>query len=197
MTKELAKHAVWFMVLSLCLLLPAAALYLDVVVLDNGIAEYGVTESLQHILILVLIGVFATRTLRQPAQRGFYVLVTGFFLVVLIRETDNFSDYILHGLWKYPALLFTAVAFTVARQARGTVMGPMLAFARSNQGTLVMSGLAVLLFFSRVFGTGHLWQPLTSGATDYATVKTAVQEGSELLGYILITFGAFHHRRMS
>lgn len=30
MTKELAKHAVWFMVLSLCLLLPAAALYLDV-----------------------------------------------------------------------------------------------------------------------------------------------------------------------
>lgn len=180
----------YFIGLALVSMFPAIALYLDIVVLGHGMPEVSVTEIAQELCVVVAIlsALYCSRETTNR-QKGFYELVAGFFLVVLIREFDMFLDDISHGFWKYPALIVFIVAVYRAYRAKGTVMQSMVNFMSSNAGHYVILGLVTVLFFSRLFGTSNLWEPLM-GSNFLPIYKDAIQEGAELYGYLLIMVGS-------
>ncbi|MCC7300349.1 MAG: hypothetical protein IT583_04660 [Verrucomicrobia bacterium] len=61
-----------------------------------------------------------------------------------------------------------------------------------------MSGLLVLVVFSRLFGYGPFWKAIMDDPS-YRTVKTIVEEGVEQMGYFLVFISAceyWHEARM-
>lgn len=168
------------------------AVYLDAVIMDHGIPEHGFTEASQELFLFISTASFFYLAWKHPLQRGFFILVAGFFLTMLIREFDHDLDKITHGFWKYPTWLVTILSIALARRYSGTVLAPMAAATRSTAFQSIFIGLVLLLFFSRVFGTGGLWEPILYTA-EYnisdTLIKGVVQEGLELLGYTTILFG--------
>jgi hypothetical protein len=135
---------------------------------------------------MLLAGVTAWR---RPESRGFWVLVSGLFCIMLIRENDKFLDTITHGFWIYPASLVSIVVIVYSIRLRETIVTPMLDFAATRACAYLMTGLLLVILFSRIFGSSQLLSEVL-GADYSKPYKTVVQEGLELLGYALVFFGS-------
>ncbi len=53
----------------------------------------------------------------------------------------------------------------------------------------IVAGLLVLLVFSRLYGSGTLWREVM-GPVYTNGYRSFFQEGTELLGYVLLAFGS-------
>lgn len=181
----------------LCLLLAAVpfVVYLDTNVISDGMSEESLTELLHNICGLIAMVCFWRGAVRLPDQRGFLALAATLFAIISIRELDFLFDYIRHGFWLYPALAVLALGVVIALRNRGTVIGPMLTYLRGREATFVYLGFALLIIFTRLFGTGDLWEGVMKESYD-PRVKAAVQEGLELLSYMLIAYGAITSLRV-
>ncbi|MFC6672212.1 hypothetical protein ACFQDL_20670 [Marinobacterium aestuariivivens] len=183
-----------FFAMVLAMLWTPLALLLDTVVFDDEVAEFGAIELSQTLLLLGSTAIFWLLAARRPAGRGFYVLVAGFFSCMIIREQDALFDLIDHGFWIYPATLMALFALVLAAFQHRSILPAMASATGSVPFNYILAGLAILLFFSRVMGTGGLWdQVLPNGHV--SLVKNSVQESLELLGYIFIFYGTllFQH----
>lgn len=183
----------FFAIIALLLVAPLA-LYLDLAVLKNDVGEISVTELTQEGFVLLSMLMFARAAKTTPSSRGFYLLVSGFFACILIRELDQFLDYIWHGFWQIPAAITAATCIGMAMtRYKDSVLEPMAAYTRSREYVFMVGGVLLLLVFSRVFGSGHLlWEHIMGDNYDYV-LKSALQEGLELLGYSWMTYGAYRH----
>lgn len=183
-----------FFLLALLSLVAPLCVYIDIVVLGHEVSpesEIWLTENTQEILILLAALSMAYAAWRRPGERGFLVLVAGFFGSMLIRELDVVLDAVWHGFWFWPALLLAVGAIGYAATlGRGTVLEPMADFFDTRAWSYVLFGLVVVLVFSRVFGSGSLlWSHVMS--SHYEQIfKEALQEGLELFGYVFIAYGS-------
>lgn len=184
------KALVEFMLLAVITLLPAATVYIDIVVMGHELADRSVTEDIQEILILLSALMLLYGAWRLPASRGFLVLVAGFFACMLIREFDELLNSISHGFWIYPALLIAIVSIGWAIVCRDTVLVPMAAFIGTRAYYNILFGLLVVLIFSRIFGSGNLLWTDIMGEDFHWVYRSAIQEGLELFGYIFIAYGS-------
>ena len=184
-------HAAEFVLVSVAVLVAPLMVYLDILYFGGDIGDRTLTEITQSLLLVAAVVMFALRARALPAQRGFLVLVAGFFLCMLIREQDGWLDNVRHGFWLPLALAVAVLAIGyAARYARHSVLPPMARFIGSHGYYYVFFGLVILLVFSRVFGSGNLlWESLMAESYE-GRFKNAIQEGLELLGYILIFLGA-------
>lgn len=182
-----------FFLLVIGMLYVPVALYLDVVVIGHRVPEHGVTELSQEFFLLLSALMFTHLAVKLPEQRGFLVMVSGFFWCMFLRELDHDFDRISHGFWKYPVWATVIISLSLAAKFRDSVLAPMAAATRSVSFTYMLIGLALLLFFSRVFGTSSFWAAILE-ANHYdvpeSLIKNVVQEGVELLAYVVILFGA-------
>lgn len=189
-----------FVFLALLTLVAPILVYLDISIIDEALHEISMTEIGQEVLLVASCSIFLLHAVRKPESRGFLVLVAAFFLVMLIRELDYIFDAIRHGFWKWLVLPTVVAAITyVNMRCRNTIVGPMVAFLGTKAYYFICFGLIMTVVFSQYFGSGNLiWEHVLASGSAWV-VKTALQEGLELLGYILITYGAvtFHrHERM-
>lgn len=184
-----------FLLLAIVMLVVPAAVYMDVVFMGHGMPEASVTEYLQETLLLLsAIGFFMLAHSRRNI-RGFAILVGGFLGTMLIRELDGVFDKITHGFWVYPAMAWVGLTLVLAARFRDGLLAAMVAATRSRSFVYIVIGLAVVLAFSRVFGTSSLWKVVLDGGASVALVKNTVQEGLELLGYLLIFSGTVSYYR--
>ena len=161
----------------------------DADLIVQGNSESSWTEYAQEFCLLVAIILFAFSAKLYPQARGFLVLVTGFFATMLIREADDLFNQIQHGFWKYPALMVTLLTVLYARKCSGTVKQPLWNFLDSKNFVYITLGLTIVMVFSRIFGSGHFWRHVMADA--YLPVyRNIIQEGIELLGYVLVLFGS-------
>lgn len=181
-----------FLLLVIGMLYVPVALYLDVVVIGHRVPEHGVTELSQEFFLLLSALMFTHLAVKSWDQCGFLVLVSGLFWCMFIRELDHDFDQISHGFWKYPMWVTVIISLSLAAKFRESILAPMAAATRSVSFTYVLIGLALLLFFSRIFGTGSFWAAILD-ANHYevpeSLIKNVVQEGVELLAYVVILFG--------
>lgn len=162
---------------------------LDAELLEQGKSEYSITEFAQEIFILCSAILFGFSAKFDRQAKGFLILVMGFFVTMLVRESDAFFDKIQHGFWIYPALFVSLTSVIYARKCVGTVKIPMLNYMDSKPFVYISLGLIIIIIFSRTFGSGHLWRDIMGD--DYSIVyKTVIQEGIELLGYIFVLYGS-------
>ncbi len=161
----------------------------DVIVFENGVSEHSLTEYTQATFLLISATTFAVAARKHPNRRGFLVLPAGLFGCMFIRELDGLLDRISHGFWFFPAIALAAITITYASKYRDTIKETLYDFLDARSATLLSIGLLVTLLFSRMFGTGHLWNLILPDGHGM-TAKTIIQEGLELLGDLLVVFGA-------
>lgn len=156
-------------------------------------SEMSFTENTQLLFVFLTIFSFFRLGREHPELRRAVALIVGFFVVVFIRECDGYLDEIRHGFWVVPALTVTAVAVGYAlRDWRSCIreMAEILA----SPGLLVVSGVVLLLVYSRLFGMGVFWQGVMT-ENYLREVKVIAEEGTELLAYGLIWLSALFTRR--
>lgn len=128
---------------------------------------------------------FVRLAMRRSDDQRFAVLAAGFFACMFIREMDAVLDLLAHGLWKYLALpIGLGCVAHAARDWRASLAG-LVRFLASRPGTVMIIGLVLVLFYSRLIGMTPLWNGLL--AHQYIRVfKNAAEETTELLGYAFV-----------
>ncbi|WP_077530227.1 hypothetical protein [Vreelandella utahensis] len=174
--------------LSLVVAIVPFALYLDFAVIGHGVPDASVTETLQELILLAVVGSVLYAGYRRPEERGFLVLAAGLFGCMLLRELDYLFDYIWQGFWVWPVLLTFVAATLFARKHPFLV--PFRLYLQSKPYLFTLFGLITVIIFSRLFGSGNvLWEDLM-GPNYSHEYKSAIQEGLELFGYLFIGYGA-------
>lgn len=169
--------------------LPAVLAVADIKLLGLGRTDLSFTEIAQEISLFISALLFLIVAKNDVKARGFFILVAGLLAAMLMREIDAVFDLIRKGFWLYPALVVSITAIFFARKYTGTVKAAMLDFMHSKNFVYISLGLLVVMIFSRTFGSGHLWR-LVLGQ-DYVTAyKGVIQEGIELLGYLILLYGS-------
>ncbi len=178
-----------FLVLSVLMLLTPLAILVDIAFLKNELSEISITEFKQAFFILISAIIFYKASSKKIESKGLFILVSGFFTIMFIRELDNFLDVIFHGFWKVPVTLVLGITLYFANINRTTILQPLVTHNQSKEFTYLFIGLMVVMIFSRIFGTGSLWQSIM--ADNYHRIqKRVIQEGLELFGYSLLLYGS-------
>ncbi|MFK7882177.1 hypothetical protein [Roseobacter sp.] len=163
---------------------------IDVRFFENNLAEFSLTELIQCMLILGMALIFAWHSHCDTSSRGFLIAVTTLFTCMFIRENDVYFDLITHGFWVVPAGIIATSGAMGCYLNRASLVAPFLGYFVKRHTTFIHIGFLILIVFSRLFGTGSLWQSVMG--QDYNSVfKTVVQEGLELLGYSFMAYGTF------
>lgn len=148
--------------------------------------ELGPVEILETVFALLsaIIFLFAGRLNRN--NQSFAVMVSCFFFCLFIRESDYLLDVLVcRHAWKVlVALVFVCSAFYFAHHFQ-EIVASILDFVHYSSFGVFMSGLLVLLVFSRLFGYGVFWKEILN-VGQYRMVKTIVEEGVEQMGYFLL-----------
>ncbi|MEM9425322.1 MAG: hypothetical protein AAGA06_01345 [Pseudomonadota bacterium] len=167
-----------------------AVIYLEVRMLGGTMSEGGLVESVQALLIALCSLTFFLGAHRHPDQRGYLILVAALFLCMFVRENDRVLDQIAHGFWSVPTLLIIAATVVAVAKDRATLLNPLYIHSQRGSFWVLAVGFVQLIVFSRLFGSGLLWDHSAMQAgSDVA--KRIVQEGTELSSYALILTGAF------
>jgi hypothetical protein len=156
--------------------------------------EQTLTEITQLFLVLITIYSFVKLSFEKKELKQASVLIGCFFVVVFIRELDFLFDLVYHGFWVVPALLVTFSALYYAFKDWRKGLNQMADILEIRAMKVVIIGTILLLFHSRLIGMGSLWKDIM--AVNYVyRVKIIIEEGTELLCYFLITFGAIQVRK--
>lgn len=169
-------------VLAICIV-ANLALRIDFILLNGNVGEISVTEMLQQILLIIASGSFAYLAREKREVKHAALLISAFFGVMFIREMDFWFDKIAHGAWIVPALLVAGSAvFYAIKNGKRTIDQLALILASPHMNLLV-TGVMLLLVFSRLFGMGSFWHNVMGD--DYVrVVKNIAEEGTELLAYL-------------
>ena len=151
--------------------------------------EASPTEFLQTSSLIVTTALYFREALRRPDMGRALVLVGGLFGCMLIREQDHFLDPISHGCWKWPAFALAAACILHALRRPAETLSQLARFVRWRWFPILLVGVVIVLAYSRLFGMSMLWHSMLS-ADCWRLAKTAMEESSELLGYMLIMFSA-------
>lgn len=133
------------------------SLRLDYVVLGSSLGELSVTETLQLVMLAIASWSFFSLSKQQPQLKHAAILIAGFFAVLIIRETDYWTDMIHHGSWVFPALAVTALACAKAYQGGKGTMNEMATILTVPHMKLLVGAVMLLLVFSRLYGMGSFW----------------------------------------
>ncbi|HHF2918852.1 hypothetical protein D8S93_12440 [Vibrio sp. VGrn 2] len=170
------------------------SLRLDYVVLGSSLGELSITETLQLVMLAIASWSFFSLSKQQPQLKHAAILIAGFFAVLIIRETDYWTDMIRHGSWVFPALAVTALACAKAYQGGKGTMNEMATILTVPHMKLLIGAVMLLLVFSRLYGMGSFWQQVMD-ENYIRDVKNISEEGMELLCYCLITLSAVRTKR--
>ena len=148
------------------------------------IPENSLTERTQEALLAISILSFLYRT-RKEESNGLY-LVIGLLLCMLIREWDSFFDGIFHGAWKFIALP-TILFFLYLSLKNGSKVAcqHLISFFNTPSYNLLFAGLIIVLVVSRIVGMRFMVH-IISGPHFSQGIKSFLEEGTELLGYLII-----------
>lgn len=183
------KQFVIFLALAASVALSTSFIFIDVLWLHTPVKEISLTEISQELFLLANVAIFIYCARRSPGMRGGLLLIAGFYAALLIRELDGFFDMLHHGAWLWFALASTALFLILAANWQPSVKPGLLAFIQHPCFAHTTSGMVVILVFSRLFGMSELWGALLQDGYLY-TVKTAIEEGTELVGYTLCLFSS-------
>ena len=148
-------------------------------------SETGPTEIVQTVLLACCTLLLFLEARRTPEMGNALILAGGLTGCMLIREQDYFLDMLSHGCWKWPALVLAFGCLARAAARLRETMSAAACFVRWRYFPLFVSGMVIVLAYSRLFGMSTLWKALLPDG-EWRTAKNAIEESSELLGYAFL-----------
>lgn len=148
------------------------------------IPEDSLTERTQEALLAISILIFAYR-MKQSKAQGLWLIV-GFLGCMLIREWDAVFDQLFHGAWKFFAIpLALLCTYLALKNGIQKACQDLQDYFGTTSYKLLFAGLLVVLVVSRVLGM-RLLVHIISGPYFHQSIKSFLEEGTELLGYMII-----------
>lgn len=146
--------------------------------------ETGPVETLQTVVALLTALIFLLAGRVDPAKAPCAVVLAFFLFCLVIREFDYFFDeYISRHAWKIGvAVVLVFLAGYAFRNFRKIKVSLLEYIALPSFGIL-LSGLLVLVVFSRLFGYGDFWEALFHDENCMA-VRQMVEAQTDNLIYI-------------
>ncbi|MDG1660633.1 MAG: hypothetical protein P8H40_04560 [Winogradskyella sp.] len=194
--KNIFIYILELLILILLMIVPPLFVWIDFTILKTNLSEYSLTEFTQEFLILASFIILFFKTYKNRENRGFLILPVGLFLVMFIREGDYYWDKIMNGLWTILAVSTFLISVYIVYRQRQTIIPTLSTYWNTRGFGYLIVGLLIVLLFSRIFGTGDLWRAILK-ENYIGYYKTAIQEGLELLGYLIIFYGVILMSRSS
>ena len=183
----IGKAAVPFLCCAVLFALPLVTLIAD---RSIELPQENVTELFQEAALLVTALIFFVHGARRPAGRAGLFLVAGFFTVLFIRELDAWFDFISRSFWVWLEVAFLlTLAWILRKEPLCSYRIGLEEVVESRSFVTIAVGLATVLVFSRLFGSGFLWSHYLDGRPQ-VLAKRLVEEGTELFGYLMILAGS-------
>ncbi len=147
-------------------------------------SEVSRTEFAQSAILLVLFVFYLFLGKRYRDVQPVSNFVSLFVLISLIREQNNFINW-----WFWPVLLLLFVAAWLLWRDFNKIKKATIEFFSQPASIWLFSGILVTYVFSRLMGRSKFWLLYYDEST-YRFAKSAVEEGLELMGYLLMLFSA-------
>lgn len=154
------------------------------------VRDDGPIEITQLLAALSAALLFWMLSRERPRSADLMRLFSALSLIACARELDNFTlELGSRDGYKLVAALPVAWAVSVLVRARARILDQLTAFSRTPGFSLLVAGFLVVVVYSQLIGQKALWMAVLD-ADVYRPVKDLVEESSELLGYLLMLFGA-------
>ncbi len=161
--------------------------------LKHPVAVESMVEWGQEAFLLLSVAVVLS-TLKSGFARGALILVAGFLGVLFVRELDAYMDEIVHGFWKWPAVLVLLTSlFAAYKVGVKETVHDLAQLVKTKSFVLLCPSVAMLLVYSRLFGFKGMWASVHGAAIEaghqvasWGAFKSFGEEAAELLAYALI-----------
>lgn len=154
--RRLATAAGDLLVLALLTVATFLLVAVDVQFLGHEITELSATEITQEALLLAGVIALGLAARRRRSARGFLALGAGMAAWMLIRELDAMFDVLVyHGFWVWPASAVIVATMLIVFRRRDTLLPAINAFVGTKPYYYVLFGMAIVVVFSRCFGSGR------------------------------------------
>lgn len=182
-----------YLFLAFILAYPVAMIMLDILWVGNNIGEHSFTEYSQSLILVLIIATFYYITVKHEDQRPFTYMAIGLFIAMLIREQNSLFNSMGAHLWESLVAATFIMAIYLTRRNKQPFAPVFSAYLRSRAGQIMALGLILLLIYSRFLGMSIIWKSLLESGY-VSTIKNAVEEGTELLAYVIILYAAQVYR---
>ena len=153
---------------------------------DAFYSETGPVEVLETVFALITALVFLMAGRVDKNKAPCVIILSTLLFCAVIRESDYFLDVLVcRHAWKMLVTIVLVFLAVYAWRNLKLIGASLLSFINEPSFGILLSGLLVLIVFSRLFGYGPFWKAIMDDSS-YRTVKTIVEEGVELMGYFLI-----------
>lgn len=144
-----------------------------------------------QLLAALFTGLLYALLSRESARSAdLFRFLSALSLAACARELDNFTlELGSRAGYLVLALLPVVWGISVAARARGRLFDQLSAFSRTSGFSLSLAGFLIVVVYAQILGQKALWMAVLSPDV-YRPVKEIVEESSELLGYLLMLFGA-------
>ena len=151
--------------------------------------ENGPLEWLQFSLAATAGVLFGASALRDAHYKSIFLICGLLALAASLRELDYFSErFIFEDAYKLATTpLLVLVAYLTWRHRR-VLSTTIPGFCRTASFYFFLFGW-FLIFYAQVVGQQNLWEAMM-GTAYMRIVKDTIEESSELIGYLVILFGA-------
>jgi hypothetical protein len=161
----------------------------DVLIIGKRVPEFGFLETFQASVLMIVCVLTSMVFFRQRSSRSLTIWMLAFFLMMEVREHDWLFDQVAEDVWKVLVALILFSAFAVWFPLRSEFRNAFARFAHSPVCDIYLTGVIVVLVFSRLLGTKSLMGLMIRGDVMWH-VKALVQESLEALGYDLLLFAS-------
>lgn len=154
-------------------------------------SENSVTEKMHDALAFSSCALFLWAARLSQSLRPAAVIVGTLVGLMFIREFDAFLDErVFDGAWQVFVFLAIVAATIYLIKQPYKVKPSLVEYSRTSSAGIFLSGILVVLVFSRLFGRGSFWQAVMED-NYMRLVKNIAEEGTELVGYALLFIAAF------
>ena len=158
--------------------------------LEPVTSEDGTIEKVQVFLALGTAGVLMIAAGRRPDLRTVLRLLALAALFAVVRELDGFLDsQWFKGAYKYLNAPIVLAFVVIAFKHRSDLLAELGQAGPPLSMVLMFLGFFLVVGYSQVLGQKELWQA-AMGEDYLRLVKNTVEESSELVGFLMILFGA-------
>ena len=152
---------------------------------DDGPVE--ITQLLAAFFTSVL---FFMLSRERPALSDLLRFFSALSLIACARELDNFTlELGSRDAYKFMAVVPLLWALATVARARGRLLDQLAVFSQTSGFSLLLAGFLIVVVYAQILGQKALWMAVLSADT-YRPIKELAEESSELLGYLLMLFGA-------
>ena len=171
-------------------------MYCDVRFIGH-IGDNGFVEDAQAILCTASAALFFVASRRETPCRRVLELLSLVLFAMAVRELDAVADKLFHGAWRVFVIPFVTLFFWQLCRHWWEACRSILELLSTPTGRHLELATLALLVFSRLVGTKGIWNLLIADEWLGRAAKNAIEEGTELFGYMLFFLAALETLRLT